>query len=161
MFHLFKGRSPSKGSHNRNAVTESWTTTMITDRDIKQAEKQEALKADAFLKGLTDFVKWTSAVAVAAVLWVGSGLGGQAGFSWVLSLASLGLLLGSLAVAVLVGHRGLRAWGAEWSEARELHSFYVLKQFKHFEPEQASEGKEAEQINRLLTAIKAGRDYAE
>jgi hypothetical protein len=132
---------------------------MITERDIKQAEKQETLKTDAYLKGTTDFVKWTSTLAAAAVLWVANGLGGQAGFSWVLSMTSLGILLAALAVAILAVHRVLTAWASEWSQSREQHAFYLLKQFKHFEPEQVSEEKEGEYIDRLLKATEAGRKY--
>jgi hypothetical protein len=53
---------------------------MVTDRETKRAEKEETLKADAYLRGITDFVKWTTTLAVAAVLWVASGLGGKPGY---------------------------------------------------------------------------------
>jgi hypothetical protein len=75
-------------------------------------------------------------------------------------MTSLGLLLAALAIAVLTVHRVLRAWAAEWSQSRELYTFYLLKQLKHFEPEQVGQEKEDEHVNRLVKATEVSRGYA-
>jgi hypothetical protein len=132
---------------------------MITDRDIEQSDKQRAQKADTYLNGITEFVKWTSTLAVAAVLWVASGLVGQLGWAWALSMTSLGLLLAALAAAVLALHRVLRAWSWDWRQACELDRFYLLKEFKYHEPERVSQEQERDQIDRLIHSIDGRRGY--
>jgi hypothetical protein len=133
---------------------------MITEREIRRAEKEEKLKADAYLKGITDFVKWTSTLAIAAVLWVANGLSGQPWLSWTLSMTSLGLLLAALAIAVLSIHRVLMAMASEWSESQELHRLCLQKKLRAFQPEKGTEDKEIEQIDRLLKAIETSRLYS-
>jgi len=51
---------------------------MITEKDITKAEEEEKLWGESYLKGIMDFVKWTSTVAIAAILWVGNAITSEA-----------------------------------------------------------------------------------
>ncbi len=136
---------------------------MITDEDIAQAEKQEKVLVEAYLKGITDFVKWSSTLAIAAILWVGDNITSIAGLSWAwrLSIVSLLFLVGSLVIAVLMVSLVLKAWAAEWVVTSEDYSFVVLKKLKAIEPSKVTKQKEVEQVNRLLDAIDATRPFSQ
>jgi hypothetical protein len=135
---------------------------MITEEDIVQAREQEKLQAETYLKGMMDFVKWTSTVAIAAILWVGNTTTSITGSSRVgLVTASLAFLVGSLIIAVFTLRRVLTAWGMGWLVASEDHSFSVMKKLKAIDPSKVTEQKEAEQIDRLLNAIEATRRFSQ
>lgn len=138
---------------------------MITDKDIAQAEEQEKLLAETYLKGIADFVKWSSTLAVAAILWIGNHITSVAGLLWVLSVLSLIFLVSSLVVAVLVVRRVLTAWAREWDVARGDHTFSLFKKWKAFEASEPKRiemaKKEQELINRLIDAIDAVRPFSE
>lgn len=91
---------------------------MITDKDITEAGEQERLQADTYLKGIIDFIKWSSTLAVAAVLWIGNFITSATGTPRIISAVSLLLLMSSLIVAVLAAGRVLTAWAREWDAAR-------------------------------------------
>ena len=155
---------------------------MITEEDITQAREQEKLLAESYLKGITDFVKWTSTVAIAAILWVGNGITAIAGLPQIIALVALAFLVSSLIIAVLTIGRVLTAWAKEWDVAREDYSFCLLKKLKAILSskliEQARveqlkqmaerleqeiddlELKESEQIERLINAIKTARPFS-
>ncbi len=144
---------------------------MITDKDITQAEEQEKTLAEAYLSGITDFVKWSSTLAIAAILWIGNNITSVAGPSWVLSAFSLIFLVCSLLLAVFVVRRVLIAWAREWDAAREDYAFSLFKKWKAFRvneirPIEATqlvelEKKERERIDRLLDALDATKPFAE
>ena len=75
---------------------------MITDKDITEAGEQEKFQADAYLKGMIDFIKWSSTLAVAAILWIGNFITSARGVSLLISAVSLSLLMISLIVAILL-----------------------------------------------------------
>jgi len=109
----------------------------------------------SYLKGIIDFVKWTSTIAIAAILWVGNTMTSITGLLRILAIVGLVFLVGSLIIAIILVNRVLTAWAREWDLARESYSFYVLKKFKAVEPSKVTEQKETEQINHLLKAGKA------
>src|SRR6516225_7857766 len=117
---------------------------MISEKDITEAEEQEKLSAETYLKGIIDFFKWTSTVGAAAVLWIGTTLSGMSGWHRYLGVFGLLVLITSLGVAIFAVRRVLTAWAVEWKQAIELHSFYMMKKFKTLEPEKVSKEKEME-----------------
>ncbi|MBA7509692.1 hypothetical protein ES705_01656 [subsurface metagenome] len=128
---------------------------MITEKDITEANEEEKLWGKSYLKGIIDFVKWASTIAIAVILWVGNTMTSTTGFLRILAIVGLVFLVGSLIIAIIIVNRVLIAWGREWDLARESYSFYVLKKFKTVEPSKVTEQKETEQINHLLKAEKA------
>src|SRR5262249_52430096 len=117
-----------------------------------QAEKEEKESSDDYLRGIVDFLKWTSTITVAALIWVGNALSSKTGVGLVLSIICLVLLAASLAVSVWAVQRVLKAWGAKWALADALRGFYSMKKFKHYEPERITEEKEKEFIDALVRA---------
>lgn len=134
---------------------------MISEEDIIQAREKEKILAGSYLKGITDFVKWTSTIAVAAILWIGNGITSIAGLPWKISIAGLVFLVLSLAIAVFAAKRILTAWATEWASASEEHTLYVLKKWKAVEPTKLPEKEEVEQIYRYLDAVKATRPFTQ
>lgn len=133
---------------------------MITEEDITQAREREKLLAGSYYKGIVDFMKWTSTVAIAAILWVGNTLTSIAGMPWIISIASLVFLVLSLVIAILAVRLILIAWAREWAWAREEHTLYLLKKLKAIEPSKVSQEKEVEQIQRVIKAIDATRPFS-
>lgn len=133
---------------------------MITKADVTQAEIEERLSEQLYYRGLVDFTKWTSTLAIAGVLWVGGAITRTIGLSQALMITSSVVLVISLIFAIVLMRRVLQAWGKEWVRAIEHHTFLLTKQFKAFEPEQVTAEKESDQINRLISAIDATREFS-
>jgi hypothetical protein len=143
----------------------------ITEKDLLEAREQDRQLAELYLTQIPDFVKWTSTVAVAAILWVGNKLGSVIGLSWAISIVSLVFLVGSLVIGVFAVRRVVAAWAREWDVAREDYNLCVLKKWKTFKEREATgtksaeldeiERKEKEQINHLVKAIGVARPYSE
>jgi len=132
----------------------------ITEVDLRQAEREERVLAESYYKGLIDFTKWTSTLAIAGVLWVGSTITRTMGLSQALVIASSVFLIISLLLAIWLMRRVLEAWGREWMRATEEYTLLLLKKVKAFEPEKVTEVKEGAQIDRLLSAIDATREFS-
>jgi hypothetical protein len=116
-------------------------------------------------------LKWSSTLAVAAILWIGNFIASATGASWVISAVSLLLLIISLIVAIIAARRVLTAWAREWDIAREDHAFSLFKKWKRFktkelkptETDQLNEldKRERERIDRLLNALDAIKPFYE
>jgi hypothetical protein len=122
---------------------------MITDKDIIDANEKEKFSSEAYLKGIVDFVKWSSTLAVAAILWIGNFINSTTGLSWIISLASLLLLLSSLIVAILAARSVLMAWAIEWDLAREQNDFVLFKKWKTFKLKELKSKEDAAELNKL------------
>jgi hypothetical protein len=133
---------------------------MITEADISKAEVEERLLAQSYLKGLVDFTKWTSTLAIAGVLWVTNAATRMMGVSRALVVGSSILLIISLVLAVWLMKRVLEAWGNEWIRAIEEHSSVLLKKLKALEVGTVTVEKEREQVDRLLSAVDATRRFS-
>lgn len=143
---------------------------MITNKDIVEAEGHENLPGEEYLKGIVDFVKWSSALAVAAILWIGNFITSAKG-SWTISAFSLLLLTSSLVVAVLAARRVLTAWVREWDVAREDHAFPLFKKWKAIRTEALKpagtsqrdelDKQDRERTERLIKATCAVRPFSE
>lgn len=144
---------------------------MITDKDIAEAGEQERLQAEAYLKGTIDFIKWSSTLAVAAILWIGNFIASATGVSRMISAVSLLLLLISLIVAILAAKRVLTAWAREWDAARENHAFSLFKKWKWFKTKELKatettqlnelDKQESERINLLINTLDAIKPFSE
>ncbi len=144
---------------------------MITDKDIAEAGEREELLAEAYLKGTIDFVKWSSTLAVAAILWIGNFITSAMGLSRVMSALSLVLLISSLVVAILAARRVLIAWAKEWDVARADHTFSLFKKLKAvkmkgLKPTETDhlnelDKQEQELIDRLIKSIDSVKPFSE
>lgn len=147
---------------------------MITEKDIDYAREQEKLLSETYLKGIVDFMKWSSTLVIAAILWISRNMTSIEGLFWWLSIASLIFLLVSLVVAVFAFKWVLTAWAREWSVAREDYGYLLFKKFKWFEksklnkmkPEEFAQSieldkKELDQIDHYINAINAAKPFSE
>ena len=134
---------------------------MITEEEILEAREREKLLAESYYKGIVDFMKWTSTVVIAAILWVGNTVTSITGLPRMLAIVGLGFLVVSLATAILAVKRVLTAWATEWVLSREEHTLYLLKKLKAIEPSKVTEEKETEQIQRVIKAIDATKPFAQ
>jgi hypothetical protein len=144
---------------------------MITDKDIVEVGEQEKLQAEVYLKGIIDFIKWSSTLAVAAILWIGNFIASATGVSRTISAVSLLLLLSSLIVAILAAKRVLTAWAREWDAASADHAFSLFKKWKWLKTKilkvtetaqlNELEKQESERINRLINTLDAIKPFSE
>ncbi len=163
-------------------------TRMFTKDEIAEAIDEERLAAGSYLNGIMDFVKWTSTIDTAAVLWVGSAMTTMSGRAQGLAFCSLSLFIVSLVIAVYAVRQVLTAWAKEWELAREasriirnwnpVELLKVNELEKRFgslsSPEFFTEmtkaglsypsanlvGKEMEQLHPLTKAIDAAKPYS-
>jgi len=162
---------------------------MFTKDEIAEAIDEEKLWADSYLKGIIDFVKWTSTIGTAAILWVGSATTAMSGWAQGLAVCSLGLFIVSLVIAVYTVRQVLTAWAKEWELAREasriIRNWNPVEFSKVIELEKRFGGlsspeffvemtkaglsyppanlvlKELEQLNPLTKAIDAIKPYSQ
>lgn len=144
---------------------------MITEKDIEYAREKEKLLSETYIKGIVDFMKWSSTIAIAAILWISRNITSVEGLFWWLSIVSLIFLLFSLIVAVFAVKWVLTAWAREWDLAIEDYDFSLLKKWKWLGvskliPTNSVElaeldRKEHEQIGRLLKALNATKPFSE
>lgn len=132
----------------------------ITEAEIRKVEREKRVLAESYHKGLIDFTKWTSTLAVAGLLWVGNAIPRTIGPSRILAILSSGSLVVSLVFAILTVRRVLVAWANEWVVASEEHTLWLLKKFKALEPTEVTEEKEIRQVERLLSAIDATKGFS-
>jgi uncharacterized integral membrane protein len=143
----------------------------ITEKDLAQIRDREKELAAQYFKQAPDFLKWTSTVAVAAVLWIGNSIDSVSGAAWVASIACLLLLICSLILAVFAIKRILAARTRQWDVVRENYTLYLIKQWKSLKQAGVHLGEtstlddvrkeEEEQIERLLKAVDSVRAYSE
>ena len=88
---------------------------MVTEADLEEARKQEITSAQTFYKGVIDFIKWTSTLAAAGILWVGATVTSTEGVARYLAGLGLVSLITSLIMAVSIMHRVLTAWSVLFS----------------------------------------------
>ena len=98
---------------------------MFSREEINQAIEDEQMREPLYLKGVLDLVKWTSAIATAALLWVSGVISSFAGLPQWLAFAGLFFFILSIVVAVLTVKQVLTAWGKTWAVA--IEGSYVLR----------------------------------
>ncbi len=147
---------------------------MITEKDIYYAREQEKLLFETYLKGIVDFMKWSSMLTIAAILWISINMTSIEGLFWRLSIASLIFLLVSLVVAVFAFKWVLTDWARECSVDREDYGYILFKKFKWFEksklnkmkPEELAQSIELDEkklghVDRYINAINAAKPLSE
>ena len=148
---------------------------MVTEKDILEDAKRERFLADAYLKGIVDFVKWSSTLAIAAILWIGNFLSSATGIRLILSGISLFSLLISLVVAILAVKRVLTAWSLEWDLAQANYTFSIFKKYKWWKQQSLTQNHdrsnnasqqmldklEKEQIDKLLNSVDSTKPFSE
>jgi hypothetical protein len=134
---------------------------MVTEADLEEARKQEITSAQTFYKGVIDFIKWTSTLAAAGILWVGATVTSTEGVARYLAGLGLVSLITSLIMAVSIMHRVLTAWSREWDEHRAEHTLWLVKKLKAIDAAKVSDEEEVKYVEQLMSAIDAARPFRE
>jgi hypothetical protein len=133
---------------------------MITEKDIEQARTKTEELANIYLKGVTNFVKWTSTVVIASILWIATNLAKTSSISDVIAISGLSFLVISLIIAIFTVSKVLNAVGAIWEYVDADYTYCVMKKFKKFEPENVPKEKEANIVNDLIEKINKTKPYS-
>jgi len=86
-------------------------------------EENIKLSAETYFKGIIDFIKWTSTIAVAAIIWIGSNLTAIKGLTVILTIVASMCLIFSLFLAIFTVKRILDAWAHQWDYEKKHISF--------------------------------------
>ncbi len=132
---------------------------MLTEKDVTESRVTEKHSSESFLKGIIDFIKWTTTITVASVIWIGSQSHSLVGTARFVVGASMLAFLFSLIIAVITMRRVLNAWAADWNLAIKDQTFVLLKKAEAFGLTKTEEQRVEESINELLDAIDATRTY--
>jgi hypothetical protein len=147
---------------------------MVTDELITQWYEEEKQLSESYLKGVMDFVKWSSTVGVAAMLWIGNSVVSTTGSPRRIAFAALISIAISLIFAVFTVARALTAWSRKWTLAQETYSYGTFKKWKAFQLSNSAgeeksmqhkralelEQKDAEFAEWLLNAVDANKSYS-
>jgi hypothetical protein len=139
----------------------------IDQQTVQDTLKREQEVEEQFLKQVPDFVKWTSTVAAAAVLWIANSLDSLSQPARLASLASLLLLIISLIVAVFAIKRIVTACASRLNLARHATNLMLSEQAKSLshlpgitsDQLDAIRKKGIEQRKLLIDAIEADQPY--
>ena len=134
---------------------------MLTDQDIQEAQEKEAASAALFYKGIVEFIKWTSTLAAAAILWIGTAIASSEGSARYLAGMGLVSLVISLVIAISVVYRVLTAWSNEWVANRAEHTLWLVKKLRSVEAVNVSDEEEKKYVEQLLSAIDNTKSFRE
>ncbi len=144
------------------SLIENIPVSPITERDLVDAREQERHLAESYLKQVPDLIKWTSTIAVGAILWIANDISGSIGLSLLASIISLVFLVLSLVFAIYIVRRVLTAWAIEWNVASQDYNLCLIKKIKALKVSNSEIiDIEEEQVNRLLSAIKAAKPFTD
>ena len=104
------------------------TSAEANDGLVHELEERRRLLRELYLKGLTDFVKWTSTVAAGAILWIANNLATVPDQCRLLAVIALAFLVASLGSALWIGRLVLLTSKAEWDATDAAYAFYVLQE---------------------------------
>jgi hypothetical protein len=90
-------------------------------------EEQSKLLTESYLKGLTDFVRWTSTVAAGAILWIANNMASVPDQCQLPAKVALILLAASLCSALWIGRLVLLTSKAKWDATDAARSFFLLQ----------------------------------
>ena len=94
---------------------------------LKKFGQEEDATANSYIASLTDFVKWTTTINLAAVVWIANTLSSSAQILQVSSIIALTSLIFSLLFAIIAIKRILDASSNEWDVSRILNSRALLR----------------------------------
>ncbi len=78
-----------------------------------------------------DYLKWTTTLAGAAILWVGNEVLGLGGVPQMVAKVGLVLLLASMMAALLAAFKVLGAWEHNWAFWSALSTYHRLREAGH------------------------------
>lgn len=129
-------------------------------RELEELANQEQACEETFFKGLIEFLKWTSTVALAATLWIGNSLGLSTGITTGLSIIGLLLLVFSVVLAILMFTRALAALAGKWMYIKEWQKLGFIQIAQRARPSMKTLVAEEEQIEKALDATEASSKLA-
>jgi len=95
-------------------LTTGKTAANLWEISRRLLERRESpAELETYLKGIVDFVKWTSTINIAAMLWIGSNINEISKPSQYIAIAALICLAGSLILAISAAMQVLSAWGKQ------------------------------------------------
>jgi len=103
---------------------------MFKKEDLDKYQQKERLGAETYLTSYVDFVKWTTTLDLAAIVWLATVTSSYVGLARWLTLLGLASLVIALVLAVLALKTVLDTSAHEWDVARLHHSLALLDLFE-------------------------------
>ncbi len=125
---------------------------MNTQDELSNTREEETLFARNYLKGVIDFVKWTSTVVVASILWMGSSIFRYESNNLVPLVLGMAFLISSLIVSIFTVKRILKEWGDQWELATAEYNFFLIKRVKVLSTKISKE-KENEALEKIVKIV--------
>lgn len=133
---------------------------MFRKDDIDKYRQRERLRAETYLNSYVDFVKWTTALGLAATVWLANAVQSQVSFSLGFTILGLLFIASALILAVLALKTVLNASAHEWDMARLHHSLALLDLFKALDAsEEFVEKKREELTDRFQKLTDIGDNF--
>ena len=123
---------------------------MFNANEINNLKNKERVAAENYLHNLTDFVKWTTTLTLAAVVWISTAITSFEGFAQTVGITSLLALLVSLVFAIISIKRVFDGSSNEWDLSRATHTIALLELFEKINPSADFIEKRRKKANELL-----------
>jgi len=136
---------------------------LMTPVDTEYLHKllnQVKQKEESYSKKLIDFVKWTSTIAVAAILWIGNDITSVTGWPQFLSILGLIILIFSLFFAVYSASIVLSASGSYWKLAGVEYYHRLMVHYVGENPSQFEQGELKRSFDDCLKTFRDVIDYS-
>ena len=107
---------------------------MFDANETNNLKNKERAAAESYFRILTDFVKWTTAINLAAIVWIASAIKSLDNYPHSLAILALFMLLMSLVLAIYSISRVFDGSSNEWDLSRSIHSLALLDYFEKSNP---------------------------
>lgn len=98
----------------------------VSEEDLSQRREELEKQRDLYLQGVTDSLKWTSAIVVGAILWIGNIITSIPGYTRIIAIGGLVFLVMSLFLAIIAANEILDARARYWKMANQAFDHSVV-----------------------------------
>jgi len=95
----------------------------LTEEQISEIKQLRDKFADQYLNRVTDFIKYTTPLSLAALLWIGGSFSQFKGFSYILVIGSLALIFISIYFSILIFYMSIRYSSMQWNTYKVIIDF--------------------------------------
>lgn len=98
----------------------------VNEKNLDQARDNLEKEKNLYLQGATDSLKWTSAIVVGAILWIGNIITSIPGHARIIAIVGLISLIMSLFLAIMAANEVLTARAQYWRMANQVFDHSVM-----------------------------------
>jgi hypothetical protein len=133
----------------------------VSEENLNQRREELEEQRDLYLQGVIDSLKWTSAIVVGAILWIGNIITSIPGYTGIIAIEGLFFLVMSLFLAIIAANKILAARAQYWKMANQAFAHCVTFFEKERDPSLFDEKDIYETVLNSLKELEKVKPYLE